>query len=106
MTSHLKLAEVYYHNKYPGSLIFYRIGENFVAFMEDAKRAATVLRKPIQLTADGALSLSIVRTEFLDCVDLLSVCDIEVHGITYRNDEGKFAIPDVKLLQEEEDMDY
>lgn len=106
MTSHLKLAGEYYHDRFPGSIIFYRLGDSYVAFLEDAQRAASILRKPIEMTADGVPSLSIVQSEYLDSTELLAMCNVPVHGIIYRNDDGEFDIPDVNLLKEEEEMDY
>lgn len=106
MTKHLKLAEEHYHKMYPGSLIFYRIKENFVAFLEDARQASSILNLPLSFSDDGDAMLSIPHSEFLDKVDLLSSCGIGVHGVSYRNDSGEFSIPDVDQLMEEKDLDY
>ncbi len=106
MTSRIISAGVYYHQKYPGSLIFYRLENSYVAFQEDAERAAKILQMVVTPTREGISSLSIVRSKFLDAMELITMCGISFRGITYRDDDGELAIPDVKRLQEEEEMDY
>lgn len=106
MTNRIVLAGAYYHHKYPGSLIFYRLDEHYVAFLEDAERAAKILQRRIETNREGVKCLQLMRSEFLDAVELLAMYGIFVKGITYRDDNGKFAVPDVKILSEEEEMDY
>lgn len=106
MTSRIISAGAYFHKKYPGSLIFYRLENSYVAFQEDAERAAKILQMVVTPTREGISSLSIVRSQFLDTMELITMCGIMFRCITYRNDDGVFAIPDVKRLQEEEEMDY
>lgn len=106
MTSRIISAGMYFHQKYPGSLIFYRMGNSYVAFQEDAERAAKILQMVVTPTREGISSLSIVRSQFLDAMELITMCGISFRGIAYRDDDGNFAIPDVKRIQEEEEMDY
>lgn len=106
MTSRIILAGAYYHQKYPGFIIFYRLDDCYVAFQEDAGRAAKVLQKSVYTTNEGIDCLRLIRSEFLDAVELLAMCGLSVKGITYRDNDGKYAIPDVKILSEEEEMDY
>ena len=100
------MAGVYYHQKYPGSLIFYRLDEHYVAFQNDAERAAKILQRNVSAARTGVKCLQIARYEFLDAVESLAVCGLHAQGITYRDDSGNFAVPDVKILSEEEEMDY
>lgn len=106
MTNRIILAGVYYHQKYPGSLIFYRLDEHYVAFEADAERAAKVLQRNIITNPEGVDCLQLLRSEFLDAVELLAMCGISVKGISYRDDSGEYAVPDVKILSEEEEIDY
>ena len=106
MTHRILLAGTYYHQKYPGALIFYRLEDYYIAFQADANRASKVLQRTLQIYCEGVQCIRIARSEFLDIVELLSMCGISAIGITYRDDDGHFAIPDVNILNEEEEMDY
>lgn len=106
MINRIILAGAYYHQKYPGSLIFYRLDEHYVAFQDDAERAAKILQRNISAACEGVECLQLACSEFLDAVELLAMCGLHVQGIAYRDDNGNFAVPDVKILSEEEEMDY
>lgn len=106
MTSHIISAGTYYHQKYPGSLIFYRLGNSYVAFQEDAERAAKILQMVVEPTREGIPSLSIVHSQFLDTMELITMCGITFRSVIYRDDDGNYAIPDINRLQKEEEMDY
>lgn len=106
MTSRIISAGIYYHQKYPGFIIFYRIGDHYVAFQEDAEKAAPILRLPVYIMAESIPFLPVACSEFLDAVEYLATCSISAKGIIYRDKKGECAVPDVKFLSEESEADY
>lgn len=105
MTNYITLANEYYKNKYPGYIIFYRKNDDFVAYLENAARVSRVLGIPVAQTKEEIPYVSIHHLEFLDVVGFLNTCGISAKGILYRNDNGEYDIPDVEVLEAEENMD-
>ena len=106
MTSSIVQVEKYYHQKYPGTLIFFRVDDSFVAFDEDASRVAGVLQRPTFRDVSGQITISLDYNEYFESVELLSYCGFVAKAIVYRNDEGKFDVPDINYINEELESDY
>ena len=106
MVNRILMAGVYFHQKYPGSIIFYRLGEYYTAFQDDAERAASILRRKINTDNSNISYLQITRSEFLDAVEALALCGISAKGLVFRDDNGNLTVPDVSDLLEETEMDY
>ena len=106
MKEQIFLAGDYFHKKYPGYLIFYRLEGFYVSFQNDAQRAAKILQQPLCSYCSGVCALKIPTSSFLDSIDTLNLCGCPVRCVIYRGSDGKYSIPDVKILKKEEDMDY
>lgn len=98
-------AYSYYKGKYGKTVIMFRIGNEYQMFLDDARRVSSALN----VKADVQLFMSTVilpAENILDYMDELSAHGIESRLISYRDDDGKFVIPDIFRLNREENDDY
>lgn len=105
MKQQIEQALDYYRAQYPNTVIFFRIGMCYTAFGEDAIKTALLIGTKYDYT-NGIESLSIPYKCFLEKLDTLQLCGIAFRGITYLDDSGQYAIPDVNRLKAEQEIDY
>lgn len=105
MKKQILKANEYYHAEHPGSHIFYKLKDGYVLFGEGAFKIGALLNiRPAVLY--GLFSISIRHSDFLERVDILNSCGIGYRAISYLNDEGELAVPDVDVLRSEKEFDY
>lgn len=106
MFSRIIMAGMHYHETYPGTIIFYRISDCYVAFQGDADKVAGVLSKQVLYADNG------IRWVGICCSDLLSVIgDLAAHGlkakaVTGYDEDGNHTIPDIEELKNSCKLDY
>lgn len=108
MRRQIEQALDYYRAQYPNTVIFFRLGMYYTAFGEDAFKTALLIGAKHSHTY-GMESLSIPYKCFLEKLEvlqLLQFCGIAFRGITYIDDNGNYAIPDVDRLKAEQEIDY
>lgn len=97
-----KKIEVYdfYKKKYgPGIIFLFHVNDSYVSMFEDAKRVATIIN------ADVVDDLVFVPEDSaLDVVGALSEAGEVCKLISYRDDDGRFSLPDVYQLQKDEQL--
>ena len=91
----------YYKKQHTPFIIFFRVGDSYRAFFEDASKISALTGSPM---ADEAVAFPCGR--ILDVVALLAEKGLMSKIISVRNETGEFAIPDVKNIDMESEMDY
>lgn len=105
MRQQIEQALDYYRAQYPDTVIFFRLGMYCTAFGEDAVKTAPLIGVKHSHTY-GMASLSIPYKCFFEKLEVLQLCGIAFRGITYLDDNGNYAIPDVDRLKAEQEIDY
>lgn len=105
MKQQIEQALDYYRAQYPNTVIFFRIGTCYTAFGEDAIKTALLIGTKYGYV-DGIESLSVPYKCFLEKLDALQLFGIAFRVITYLDDSGKYAIPDINRLKAEQEIDY
>ncbi len=105
MRQQIEQALDYYRAQYPDTVIFFRLGMDYIAFGEDTVKTAPLIGVKHSHTY-GMESLSIPYKCFLEKLEVLQLCGIAFRGITYLDDNGNYAVPDVERLKAEEEIDY
>ncbi len=100
MNTNATEAYRYYKGLYSPFIIFFRIGNSYRAFHDDAELVSEALGVPIdngcaELPAEG----------ILDAIGKLSESGHQSKTVTYRNESGEYDIPDVELLKQEKEAD-
>ncbi len=93
-------AHRFYKEQYAPFIIFFRVGNFYNAYLEDAQNISSTLGIPIK---DGCVKVP--SDQILDIVGTLSQSGFHSKIITYRNDNGRYTIPDVTRLKKEMEMD-
>lgn len=102
-------AYCYYKGKYGSTVIMFRIGNEYQMFLDDARRVFYALNTGVTLISAENGTIATVKLpaeNILDYMDELSMYGIESRLISYRDDDGNFAIPDIFRLYREENDDY
>jgi DNA mismatch repair ATPase MutS len=98
-------AYCYYKEQYPQSVVFFRIGDNYEAYREDAVTVNKIVGVEFeQMTPEKEVKF-LIDKEF-DYISLLASHNIEVKIISQRNQTGDFDIPDVDLIINDKEIDY
>ena len=105
MRQQIEQALDYYHAQYPNTVIFFRLGMYYTVFGKDAVKTASLIDVKHDHTY-GMESLSIPYKCFLEKLEVLQLCGIAFRGITYMDDNGNYAIPDVDRLKAEQEIYY
>lgn len=94
-------VHTYYKKSHPEALILYRLSGHYMVLGEDVERVSKSFSS-IQVTEPGVG----IIPDFVNPFVAFGADGTEVQVITYRNREKVFDLPDVGLLQAEQDMDY
>lgn len=105
MRQQIEQALDYYRAQYPNTVIFFRVGMCYTAFGDDAIKVALLIGAKHDYFY-GIESLSVPYECFLEKLEVTQLCGITFRGITYLDDNGQFAIPDVNRLKIEQEIDY
>lgn len=105
MKEQILKANEYYRAEHPGAIIFYKLKDGYVVFGEEASKVGSLLNI-CPLMKYGLLSVTLDLTDFFSKVEILAFCGIGHCAVSYLNDEGQLAIPDVERLLAEKEFDY
>lgn len=105
MRQQIEQALDYYRAQYPNTVIFFRVGMCYTAFGEDAIKVALLIGAKSDYFY-GIESLSVPYECFLEKLEIIQLYGIAVRSITYLDDNGQFAIPEVDRLKVEQEIDY
>ena len=93
-------AYKFYKKAYPGAVVLFHIGSQYVALLEDARMIAQSLSEDENIGDE-------LRFPDNDVSVISKLGDnFQLQMIDYRNDEGFLDFPDVKRLKREKDEDY
>ena len=93
-------AYKFYKEMYPGAVVLFHVGVNYVALSEDALLVAQSLSKDENIGDE-------FRFPDNDVSVISKLGDnFQLQMIDYRNDEGFLDFPDVKRIKREKDEDY
>lgn len=93
-------AYKFYKDMYPGAVVLFHIGSQYVALLEDARLIAQSLSQDENIGNE-------LRFPDNDVSVISKLGDnFQLQMIDYRNDEGFLDFPDVKRLKREKDEDY
>ena len=90
----------YYKESDAPFIIFFRIGNNYVVLKDDAKKVSEALNVPLE---DGCVTFPV--DGILDVLGELSGRGLIAKTVTYRDDAGRYTIPDVTRLKAEKELD-
>lgn len=105
MKNQIEKANQYYQSLYPGELMFYKLASGYCAFGEELSKVASLLGVHTQ-EMYGLPCVQLPHDGFLDTTEILHQCGVSFRAVTYFGDDGKYAIPDVERLMEEQEIDY
>lgn len=103
-------AYLYYKQEHPGTVIFFRVGDDYEAHQEDAIIAGPIIGVQVDnIPSDG--NSAVARISFpiekvYDYASLLAFQNIPTKIISRRDKNGKFDIPDVKETKRDQEIDY
>lgn len=110
MDSRVSKVYSYYKGLYPQIVSLFRVDNSYEAYFEDAINIAPVIGLPVQGKAvDDGFVINVVVVpagDILDYVAVLSMNGIDTKLIVQRNSAGKFALPDIKELEKDKNLDY
>lgn len=110
MNSRVTEVYSYYKELYPQIVSLFRVDNSYEAYFEDAVNIAPVIGLPVQGKAmDNGFVINVVAVpagDILDYVAVLSMNGIDTKLIVQRNSAGKFALPDIKELEKDKNLDY
>lgn len=100
----------YYKQKYPETVIFFRVNHNYEVYQEDAIQVGSILGEQ---TAKTNISEDIpgIKVRFhvdkgYDYIEKLSSKNIPTKIVSHRNENGNFDVPDIQQLEESMEIDY
>ena len=91
----------FYKNEYPGTLLFFHVKDRYVVLSDDSSRVAKLLDQNV-----GESSELSFKDDDMSIFKTLGDFDIQIRLIDYRNDNGEFDYPDIKLIKKEKQDDY
>lgn len=100
-------AYCYYKRQMPDTVCLFRLEGYYVAVGDDAVRVANYIPDATLEEFDNQMaSLKLPVADILDIVGILASNGVKTKMIQSRNNLGKFAFPDVKTLENEQNADY
>ena len=105
MNDLITIAGAYYHKVYPGNIIFYRLGDSYVTYQDDAIKTAIALELPIRYLPPDIPCLEIPSSNFFNTADTLSLHGLTAVAIISYDDDGRYSIPDINSIQQEQNSD-
>lgn len=100
-------AYSYYKKLMHDTVAMFRLEDCYMVLSDDAVRVANCIT---ELHLDGTecqmACLKLPIDNILDYVGELSLFNIKVRLIEYRNDDGNYDFPDVGRFEEEKSLDY
>lgn len=93
----------YYKQQYPGTVIFFRVGNNYEAYQEDAKIVSPIIGEE---PGSNMNKISFPTDKVYDFIALLANHNITTKLISYRNENGDFDVPDIEKIKYDQEIDY
>ena len=96
-------AYSFYKNLYPIPIVMFRIGDNFCAYHNDAKRIIEALHLD-QIQSDNEIQVESGRIS-----DFTRKCyeqGLTIRTISYRNNLGEYLVPDAEIIASDQKIDY
>ena len=110
MNSRISEVYGYYKHVYPQIVSLFRVNNSYEAYFEDAQRISPLIGLPVEGKAvDGGYIINVVTVPAIDIWDhisTLTIYGINAKLISQRNSDGKYDLPDIKLIKSEQEMDY
>lgn len=98
-------AYSYYKQQYPDTLIFFRVGDYYEAYQEDAATVGALLGMQA-LNEDDLIKIVVPVREIFDFVAVLATYNIITKLISRRDESGGFDIPDIDKIKYDQEIDY
>jgi DNA mismatch repair ATPase MutS len=99
-------AYCYYKEQYPQPVIFFRVGNDYEAYLEDAVTVSKMVSGiKLEQTKLGNIIKFSISQEF-DYISSLASYGITIKTINQRNQIGNFDVPDVDLIINDKEIDY
>lgn len=105
MKHKIQKANLYYRDKVPGSIVFYKLSDGYTAFNTDMDKISHLVGAPVIIKYELP-AITLPHQDFFDRVEILGQCGIPYQSIIYRNDAGELDVPDIEKLKEEQEIDY
>ncbi len=93
-------AYKFYKEMYPGAVVLFHVGVNYVALSEDALLVA----QSLGVNGNAGDEFRFPDNDVSIISKLGDNC--QLHMVEYRNDDGFLDFPDVERLKREKDEDY
>ena len=106
MNGKVNRAYAYYKAQYPASILLFRVGNFYEAYLDDAEKIRELLGSSQLKFAQHAQTVCLPSDNILECVSQIDGSGCKIRLIEYRNDAGEYVIPDVECLESEKEMDY
>ena len=106
MNGEVNRAYTYYKTRHPGSILLFRVKNQYEAYFDDAEKIRQLLGGSQLKFGLRPQTVSLPSDHICEFVSVLGNSGAETQLIECRNDDGEFDIPDVIRLKSEEEADY
>jgi DNA mismatch repair ATPase MutS len=96
----------YYKNRYPNFIVLFRIGDIYEAYADDAAKVSSITGYLIFTDQDNFDILSFPKSFLQYFVEKISDSELGIKIVSYVGENGKYALPDIKKLEENRRNDY
>jgi DNA mismatch repair ATPase MutS len=101
-------AYCYYKQQYPETVVFFRVGNNYEIYQEDAKRVGKIIgldTEDFMQDQESSAKLKFPIDIAYEYAFALASHNIVIKMISQRNQDGEFDVPDIDELQMEKEID-
>lgn len=106
MNGEVNRAYTYYKTRHPGSILLFRVKNQYEAYFDDADKIRQLLSCSQLKFGLRPQTVSLPSDHICEYVSILGDSGLAIQLIECRNDDGEFTIPDVIQLKNEEEADY
>lgn len=100
-------AYCYYKRQSPDAIVLFRVGDNYVALSDDARRVKDCIPElELECPEYQMASLQLPVCNIFDYLPLLGENGVETRMVECRDDSGRFDFPDMERLKDERSSDY
>lgn len=96
----------YYKNRYPNFIVLFRIGDIYEAYADDAAKVSSITGYLIFTDQDNFDLLSFPKSLLQYFIEKISNNGLGAKVVSYVDETGKFALPDIERIEENRRNDY
>lgn len=102
-------AYCYYKQQYPETVIFFRVGNNYEIYQEDAERVSKIVgidTEEFLQNQESSVKVKFPADMAYEYTSVLASHNIVIKMISHRNENNEFDVPNIDELQMDKEIDY